>query len=47
MGIVKVNEELCTGCGLCEKDCLPLGYPDVQYQRSAPRKTAQIRWIEG
>ena len=25
--------------------CLVIGYPDVKYQRTAPRKTANINWI--
>lgn len=30
-----------------EKDCtcLSIGYPDVSYQRTAPRKEADIRWL--
>ena len=25
--------------------CLVIGYPDVKYQRTAPRKDAEINWI--
>lgn len=25
--------------------CLVVGYPDVKYQRTAPRKEANINWI--
>lgn len=25
--------------------CLVIGYPDVKYKRTVPRKTANINWI--
>ena len=44
-----VNKKLRETLGVKEEEiiaaCLALGYPDVQYLRSAPRKSAEVKWI--
>jgi nitroreductase/NAD-dependent dihydropyrimidine dehydrogenase PreA subunit len=44
-----VNKKLRETLGVKEDEkiaaCLALGYPDVQYLRSAPRKNAEVKWI--
>ena len=43
-----VNKELRASLGIAEAEsiaaCLALGYPTVTYQRSAPRKKANVTW---
>ena len=43
------NQKLKDYLGITEKNpvvsCIVLGYPDVKYQRSVPRKKPDIRWI--
>jgi nitroreductase/NAD-dependent dihydropyrimidine dehydrogenase PreA subunit len=44
-----VNKKLRETLGIAEDEilaaCLALGYPDVQYLRSAPREKAEVKWI--
>ena len=44
----KIDREKCIACKQCIKElisCLVIGYPDVKYQRTVPRKDAVINWI--
>ena len=44
---VRQNPEAAEWLGLSGKNvccCLLIGYPDVVYQRTAPRKTADVTW---
>ena len=47
--LLNVNKVLRDYLGLSDDDkvwtCLSLGFPDVEYQRSAPRRPADVRWI--
>ena len=42
-----INKEACDWLDLEDKKvqiCMLLGYPDVAYKRTAPRRKADVRW---
>lgn len=47
-GIINISPKAKAFLGLDEKKtlcaCMLLGYPDVQYRRTAPRKPAEVQW---
>ena len=47
--LLEKNAVLREYLGMAETDtactCLSLGWPNVEYKQSAPRKTAEVRWL--
>lgn len=42
-----MNQEACKWLDLTDKHaeiCMLVGYPDIEYKRTAPRREADVRW---